>query len=64
MLGSSPSSSSAIVSSSFDKIIADDLPNANVRITSDEFGLTMNINIEIEQNSSNFMARVDFFIRI
>jgi len=63
MLGSFPSSSSAIVSSSFDKIIADDLPNANVRITSDEFGLTMNINIEIEQNSRNFMARVDFFYK-
>jgi hypothetical protein len=63
MLGSFSSSSSVIVSSSFDKIIADELPNANVRITSDEFGLTMNINIEIEQNSNIFMARVDFFYK-
>jgi hypothetical protein len=63
MLGSSSCSpSSATISSSFDEIISHNYAKANVLITSNEFGL--NINVEIDQNTSNkFMVYVDFFYK-
>jgi hypothetical protein len=61
MLGSSSCfSSSATISSSFDEIIAHNYAKANVLITSNEFGLSINIETD-QNNSSKFMVYVDFF---